>query len=326
VAQRREPALPVAPGRDGLHHARLVAHVRVHLRAGEHELDGPADDPRRGRREQLVRPNVALGAEAAAGVRADHAHRLRRQPEHARENDLRAVAVLHRVVDGEPVAVPLGQRRRGLHRVVVPRGLDVGRLHPARRRAQAGLQVALAEVDLVEEVARVLGRLVGVLRLARRALDRRLARHGERAGLVAGADEPGAVPGRLQRLGQHDRDRLALVADLVALHRHERRGQRRRGRLREPGQVSLGQHAHDAGRGQRGGCVDRRDPAGRDGCRDQDGVELALGVVVGRVGGAAGDLGPPVGAGERGANRHADLAAAAVSSARSAALRASVTL
>ena len=59
---------------DRLLHPRLVAHVAELVRAPQVQLDRAACHPGRGGREDFVRPDVALGAEPAAGVRRHHVH------------------------------------------------------------------------------------------------------------------------------------------------------------------------------------------------------------------------------------------------------------
>ena len=56
-----------------LHRARPIAVGGEHLRACHHQLHRPADHLRRHRRERRRRPGVALAAEAAADIGADHA-------------------------------------------------------------------------------------------------------------------------------------------------------------------------------------------------------------------------------------------------------------
>ena len=95
--------------------------------------------------------------------------------------------------------------------------------------------------------------------------------------------------GRLDRLAQDDRDRLALEADPVVGERHHPdRGRRRE--LREARQVGGGQDGGDAGQhpGRRG--VDAAQPPGGDGRADQDRVQHPGGMVVGGVAGRAGQL------------------------------------
>jgi hypothetical protein len=153
VPERGKAAVGVTAERHELHNLRLVADIGVHLRPGEHQLHRPAGDPRRRGSQHLMRPDIALSAEAAARVRADHAHILRRDVQHGGEHELCTVTVLDRVVAGQPVTLPMGECGRRLYRIVVPRRLRIDGFVPMRRRGQPGLEITLAELRLREEVA-----------------------------------------------------------------------------------------------------------------------------------------------------------------------------
>ena len=66
---------------DRLLHPRLVADAGELVGPAQVQLHRPPRHPRRRGGEDLVRPDVALGAEAAAGVRGDDAHVGRVDPE-----------------------------------------------------------------------------------------------------------------------------------------------------------------------------------------------------------------------------------------------------
>ena len=89
--------------------------------------------------------------------------------------------------------------------------------------------------------------------------------------------------GVLERVGQDERDRLALMADLVVLERDPRGGRGRHRRRGQPRQVGMGEHASDTGQRLRLLGIDPPQAAGRDRSADEHAVEHPVGAVVGRV-------------------------------------------
>ena len=153
----------------------------------------------------------------------------------------------------------------------MPRGLQVGLLDPDRRVRQRRVHVA---PDLV---------------LAHRGLAAALPDQHRRLALAVDDHGGPACLGRLDRLGQDDGDRLALVTDPVVGERHHAdRGRRRQ--LGEAGQVGGCQHGRDAGQDQRRRRVHAAQPPGRHGRADQDRVQHPVGPVVGGVAGRPGQL------------------------------------
>ena len=96
--------------RDVLLGVRPMADRREHLAAVEHELDRPTELARRHRGQHDMRPDRTLAAEAAADERRDHVHVFDGMPNRLRERLAAAEHALRRVVDGQPIALPL---RRG---------------------------------------------------------------------------------------------------------------------------------------------------------------------------------------------------------------------
>ena len=206
-----------------LHLLPLVAAVdrgEVALRALLRPLHRPADPLRQSERERLLGVDVELRAEAAADVRRDHPQ----------------ARLGHAEDDREPEAQDVRDLGRRPERVLVGRGL-VGRDHAARLdrvRDQALLAVALlhghgrvAEDALDVAALELPGEAVvraEVVVEDRRAVGERLlgVDHGRKL-LVVDLDELGRVLRQSARLGDHDRDAVALVAHLVggerAVHR-----------------------------------------------------------------------------------------------------------
>ena len=204
---------------------------------------------------------------------------------------LRHRQALARRVDRQRVAIPCRHDRVRLHRVVVLRRRLVGRVDAPGRRRKAGLDVAVMHLGRIADAHR--GRheaLVGI-----EADPRRL-------GLVARRQQRGAFRRRLQRLGDHHRDRLVGVAHLVVLQQVEPEHERMQLRVRILRQRRLvgGRHdLDDAGMRLRRRDVEEGDAAARDAAHRQHGVQHAGRMVVGRVARAAGDLQHAVAAGER---------------------------
>ena len=222
---------------------RRVAHPEV-LVAGQLDPDR-APEQERGRGRQRI-GDEQLAAEAATERRAGHAHPGDRQPEEARQlgaRPERALRGARQVQDA--VAIELGHRDLRL---------DVALVDPARREATLDDDIAgrKGRVDIAAAVpvpSRDIGRhvLVGLEGLGA-AADRGVLRFGGAPGAVdlpvdpgqrsAGrerlfdvddgrerarfdVDELGAVGGRLGRLGDDQRDRLAGPHDLVPGERLE---------------------------------------------------------------------------------------------------------
>ena len=123
-----------------------------------------------------------------------------------------------------------------------------------------------------------------------------------RLGLVGRREQACAFGRGLEGLGDDEGDRLAGVADAVVLQRLDAPAEDRGlgvGVLGERRAVRRGHHRDDAGMGLGGGDVERGDAAAGDRAGGIDGVEQALGVVVGGVGGGAGHLEDAVAAGHR---------------------------
>jgi hypothetical protein len=155
--------------------------------------------------------------------------------------------------------------------VVVPRGLQVRSLDPDGRVRQRRVHVA---ADLV---------------LAHGGLTAALPDQHRRLALAVDDHGGPAFLGRLDRLGQDDGDRLALVTDPVVGERHQAdRGRRRQ--FGEGGQVGGCQDGDDAGQDPRRRRVHAAQPAGRHGRADQDSMQHPVGPVVGGVAGRPGQL------------------------------------
>ena len=133
---------------------------------------------------------------------------------------LRHRQALARRVDRQAVAVPCRDDGVRLHRVVILRRRLVGRVDPLRCRGEARLDVAVLRIS-----AGLPTPTAGGTKLSPAS---RPMRGGQR--LVARRQQRGAFGRGLQRLGDHDRDRLVGVAHLVVLQQvepeHERVGLR----------------------------------------------------------------------------------------------------
>ncbi len=133
---------PVGADRHALTAGGPVSDAAVVLLAGEHQFDRASHLPGRERGEQLVRPRGARAAERAADERGDHPDLVAGNTERVGVGLLRPADALHLVPHGEPVAVPAGDGRRDLHRVVVVAHDRVAQIGDHRGAAQRVVGVA----------------------------------------------------------------------------------------------------------------------------------------------------------------------------------------
>ena len=135
----------------------------------------------------------------------------------ARERVADAEGPLRRVVNVQLFAAPFGERGRRLHHVVVAGWRNVVLVDDLRRAGDRGVRVAARGVEFGEGIAVALRpRHDGLAGLEGR----------RRFGLQLQRDEARGVLRLLERLGEHDGERLALVTDALIAHRQE--GLRRR--------------------------------------------------------------------------------------------------
>ena len=211
--QRDQPARLIGAQPQMLDRARTIAVRGEHLGARQHQLDRPADDPRRHRGQVRMRPGIALAAEAAADKGADRPHLLGLQPEQLGERFLGSRDCLGRGVDGEPlgvaVALPQRDRRMRLHRIVVFDRCRIDSIEPHLCRGKARLGIAATAVGRPLAVAEVLRRVGGAERVLHAGLRLGLA--------VRDLHQLGGVLRPLQRVGDYHRDVLAVVVDQPVL-------------------------------------------------------------------------------------------------------------
>ena len=192
VRDRLQAAVRVRAEPQALDRRRAVARVGEHLLAGGGDLDRALDDLRGDRGEHHVRARQALGAEAAADVRGDHAHLRGLELEHLGDRARHARRALRRVVERQPAVLPDRDGRVRLHRVVVERGRRVGRVDGDRGRGERAVGVALPGL-VRERRVDLLGRVE--LRDGRRAGSRRAgARRSRRARARPPRARPRATP------------------------------------------------------------------------------------------------------------------------------------
>ena len=255
---------------DALDRVRAVADAVVHLAPRQHQLDRPPRHAGAERRQRHVRPGAQPGAEGAADEGRDDADVLGRDAEHGGELVGHVVHPLRLVPQGQAVAVP--GRDRGVHldRVVVLARDHVGLvdLDLGGREGSFGIAAPrLVRLDLA---------LVGLL--VRRVHRLGAADVGGRGlGRVGDAHQPRRVGGLLEGLGDHERDRLALMVHPVVLEHVQALtdGWVREALVRsvgEPRRVAVGQDREHAGRPFGLRRVDRSDAAARDGAPHDGGM------------------------------------------------------
>ncbi len=211
-----------------------------HLRPFEHETHRTPGLFRRHRAQRHVRPRRTLATEATADKRRNHAHVARRHAEGSGDRLRRIAHALRRVVERELRAVPVRHRGVRLHRVVM---LD--------RRCVNGIDVDCAAAHTVLEVAalRVRGaalRFVG--RMSVRLRLREIEYRG--AALISDAQLTRGIGSVFERIGDHHRDRLVVVVNLVVLQQRQspacRRRQRGLAAVRQARRVLIRHHQQHA--------------------------------------------------------------------------------
>ena len=124
---------------------------------------------------------------------------------------LRHGETLARRVDRQPVAIPRRDDRVRLHGVVILRRRLIDRVDAFRRRGKARFDITSMHLGRVAEPTAGGTKLSSCCRGRSRAGSRFVARRQQR----------GAFRRGLQRLGNHDRDRLVRVTHLVVLQEIE---------------------------------------------------------------------------------------------------------
>ncbi|CAB4716560.1 unannotated protein [freshwater metagenome] len=249
---------------DVVHLAALMGRGDEVLATVLGELHDPAEGAGRERHQELLGPGVVdLDAEAAAHVGGDHVDLAQVEPELDRDGGPHPRRGLRRGPHLEPVGVgvPPGDGAAALHRGA-RRAFD-GEIEgqPVRGGGQGRLDVAGALLHPGADVARD----VVVHEAVRRT--GRLDPHDGRQHVVGHDDATDGVLGDIAVVGDHERDRLADVVDLVAGQRVLRAavGQRRvrdqqRQRIghrgREPAEVLVGPDQVDAVEVEHGVDVD----------------------------------------------------------------------
>ena len=222
VRDRVERSAGVRAERDALDHRRPIAQ-RVHLLARQHEAHRALQRARRQHRQHHLKLRAQARAEAAAHEGRHDAHILRLHAEHAAEILLHVLHALGLVVDRE-LAARLEDHRRGieLHRVVMlDRHVVFGLVaHRGRGQRLVGLAACLRRRE--HGLHRIRRSPVGTAasRCAMHVRDVRFL-------LVFHSHQRRRKARDLRRLGDHQRDRLAVEHDLAVVERPVRRAVRR---------------------------------------------------------------------------------------------------
>ena len=135
---------------------RAISRQRKHLLPREREFDRAVGHRLGGERGQHhVGVRRAFGPEAAADMRRDHAHALRRQSQQRRHRRSHGMHALRGVVEREPAAAPDRDRGVRLHGIVVLGRRAVGLVHGDSGRRQRLLDVTLVGVGLEIRIDRI---------------------------------------------------------------------------------------------------------------------------------------------------------------------------
>ena len=228
--ERREVAAHVGDGFDA-QREELVAGVEREFRGGDvvaalriaDEMLGAVGDPlhralellRRNGRERIFAERKQLGAEAAAGVRIDHAHLLRRNVEdHLAQDIADAVRPLAAERQREAILgfVVFGNDRAGVEIVGDEPLVDDGQRHGLGRRCKRLVGLFLVADSLFEH------QIAGLVRPHQRraGLERGDRIDHRRHRLPVDGNRFGRVARLLDRIGDDKRDRIADVADFLA--------------------------------------------------------------------------------------------------------------
>ena len=291
MIDRNQLAVLVGAQAQGLPRRRPVADRTVHLLAPQHELDRLPDHAGRDDAENLRSGDQAFAAETAAEKRAADVNVVRQYSEQARKTPLRNSETLGRRVDRKVVAVPGGDDRMRLHRIVILcRGLVGLGDRPCRRRKPC-LDVA----------AMHLCRKAGADGRRHEAFGR-IEPDPRRLDLVARREQGGAFGCGFKCFRDHDGDGLIGVTDPVALQEIEPKREEIRSLIRIPGErrpVRRRDHLDDAGMGLRGRDIEKGNPPARDARHRKHHIEHAGRMAVGGILGGARHLEHAFAAGER---------------------------
>ena len=225
------------------------------MRIGEEMLvavrdpfDRPAQPLRRHRGQRIFAIAEQLGAEAAAHIGCHHPHAVGRNPQHViAKNVADGVAALAAERERQPPAglIEFGNDAAGVEIIGRQPLIDhVERDRARRRREGPRGRAGIAETHLEGEIAGLLGPYRRRVRGERR---RGTDRMGQR--LPVDTDGLGRVLGMRERIGNHEGDGIADMADFIEReHRIGRNRDRRLGdqalarQVAEPGGVGTGQH------------------------------------------------------------------------------------
>ena len=280
--KRGDAAFAIGADAQCLPGAAAMADRAVHLGTGQRELDRPVEHARGEDGEDLRAVEDRLGAKAAAEERRADDDVFRRNAEISGVGRATHRQRLAGHVERDVIAVPSGDDGVRLHGIVVLRRRDIVGLHDVGGVRQPRLDITesgpwrRADAHTLRRVALAIletgqGRLSFILRVEERCSFRR----------------------RLQRLADHQRDRLVDVADRVVLQHLDAKAEGRHLLVRIMRQRRTVRRRDDldhAGMGLGGRDIQRGDAAPCDTASDRHRVEKAFRIVVGRIGCAAGDL------------------------------------
>ena len=203
MTDRRDRAVLCRAEADALNRRRAMGRVVEHQRTGQRHFHRASRRARAERREQRVRANEQLAAEAAANVGRDQPHVLLWQPERLRQIRHAPVDHLVRCPDRDSVAIPGGNRGVRLHHRVRLVGRGVGRIELDGRGGEGAREIAHRRIRRsADDARRRRGRV-----LRRSQVERAVGAHV----LDANALRRGA--GLFEGLGDDQADRLVIVLD-----------------------------------------------------------------------------------------------------------------
>ena len=235
-------------------------YIAEHLVALESYLDRPLDHLRRHCRQRYMGPLRALGAEAAARIRALQMDVLNRNGKRAGDDLLASGDVLRGIVEVQFLALPPRDGGVGLHGVGVMNGCGIGHIDLCACLCHGRVQVS----------AFLFRRLPAALLRATRFAETHLELELGRCRLIANLQQGGGVPGLVEAFSNDVRHRLVAVIDTIILEESDMPAggwlRNRRGYARS---VLERHHGKDARCVLGGGAVDGKQGPACDGASDR---------------------------------------------------------
>src|SRR4051794_17709726 len=246
MSNGREFALPISTQRHLLMRTWPRTYRTEHLRTFQDQLHRSLCLPRSEHRQYNVRPDLTLGAEASPGEKTRHLDVLFRNRKYLRQLLSDTADVLSSVMNLEPVALPLCDRRVRLHRVVMMngRGVDLVDFHLCFRKRAVHISPTLITGLAIMLTGIRLGKSCAKIKL-------------RRSRLVPLLHKLSGMMRLFESLRHHQSDWLIVVEDHIVLEQCQTTFW-----LRQPDRVRRSDYSHHAGQPFCFTCIEVHPPAG----------------------------------------------------------------